>query len=229
MTKFSINEIYSCVQGEGASVGKPSIIVRFQKCNLECDWCDSKYAIKAGEGTKLSLNEVVDRIKSLHIKNIIFTGGEPCLQDFNPITKMLDKTYTFEVETNGLILPHEKFKDFAKDDYLKYQWNISPKGKNAGYQINFFKLKFWAKLSESHPKVFFKFVISEKSQDNDIAEILDCVKTLHISLYRVYLMPEGSTFESQIHNEWLVDLCKEHHMNYCTRLHLLLHKKTKGV
>ena len=225
---YNINEIYSCIQGEGASVGKPSILVRFQGCNLKCDWCDSKYALGNAE-KKLTAQKIVEEIVGLKIRNIIFTGGEPCLQSFNAITKLLDDTYSYEVESNATILPHEKISDFTEKDYLKFQWNLSPKGKNAGYEFDYDKLKFWVELAKSHSKVFFKFVISEKNRENDIREILDCIDFLKIPPQKVYLMPEGSTFESQIYNEWLVDLCKEHNMNYCARLHLLLHKKTRGV
>ena len=226
---YNINEIYSCIQGEGGSVGKPSIIVRFQGCNLRCSWCDSKYSVDDRGGETLELQAVVEKIKALKIKNIIFTGGEPCLQDFSQISAYLGDDYSFEVETNAIILPHEKFADFVVDDYYKYQWNLSPKGKNAGYKFNNDQLRFWVMLAESHPRVFFKFVISKNKQNENINEVLDCAKSLKISNDRIYLMPEGNTFESQVYNEWLVDLCKKHNMNYCARLHLLLHKKTKGV
>jgi organic radical activating enzyme len=42
-TSFLINEIYPCLQGEGINLGKPSLLVRFQICNLRCVWCDTPY------------------------------------------------------------------------------------------------------------------------------------------------------------------------------------------
>ena len=36
-------EIFHTLQGEGASLGKPSVFIRSSLCNLHCQWCDTDY------------------------------------------------------------------------------------------------------------------------------------------------------------------------------------------
>jgi len=58
-----INEIYLSLQGESSWAGWPCTFVRLTGCNLRCSYCDTAYAF--GEGRRMSLEAVVDRVLAL--------------------------------------------------------------------------------------------------------------------------------------------------------------------
>ena len=39
-----VSELFYSIQGEGPTLGKPSVFIRLAGCNLECVWCDTKYS-----------------------------------------------------------------------------------------------------------------------------------------------------------------------------------------
>jgi len=47
---LKVNEIFYSVQGEGKNSGIPMVFVRLAGCNLRCDFCDTKYAVRGREG-----------------------------------------------------------------------------------------------------------------------------------------------------------------------------------
>lgn len=84
-----VREIFSSIQGEGIYVGRRQIFVRFVKCNLNCDYCDTSHKIEAKfctvNGKKKILknaNDVANEIKKLYTKDVFsisLTGGEPLI------------------------------------------------------------------------------------------------------------------------------------------------------
>lgn len=232
-TSFLVNEIYSCLQGEGPNLGKPSLLLRFQICNLRCSWCDTTYTHTIRSDStrtdyRMSLQDLVDKIQSFPQKHLILTGGEPTLQNLGLLMRSLPSEYTAEVESNGTRIPHKHIPGFFESDYARMQWNISPKFSNANENLVEDAMQHWSALTQSHKNVFFKFVIRHDFQKEDLGKILNIIQTHKIKNDRVFLMPEGISLDSQIGNKWLADLCLEHGFCYTPRLHILLFGNERG-
>lgn len=240
-------EIFHSIQGEGKSIGVPSVFVRTSLCNLHCIWCDTDYTWN-WTGTRFahlndskpgyrkfdkktwiavcSIPEVVAAVTAFPCHNVILTGGEPMLQQpaLSALMQALRRendTYRFEVETNGTLLPTPGF-DAAIDQY-----NVSPKLENSN---NSRKLRekpavyqFFAQSSKAH----FKFVVAEKP---DLAEVLELAARYQIAPEKIWLMPEGSSRQALAKRRpWLVEVCKHHGFRYTDRLHVQIWGSKKGV
>lgn len=98
---LTINEIFHSIQGESSHAGRPCVFVRLTACDLRCTWCDTPYAFH--EGRKMSLDEVVNRIKSYGCELVEITGGEPLLQRevYLLMQRLLDNGYSVMLETGG--------------------------------------------------------------------------------------------------------------------------------
>ena len=98
--KYPIVEIFHSVQGEGFHTGVPHVFVRLGNCNLRCEWCDTDFLTY----DEMSLTHIIEQILSFDCKRVIFTGGEPAMQDLSTIGSIL-KEYDFHlsIETNGTI------------------------------------------------------------------------------------------------------------------------------
>ena len=107
---LKISEIFTTIQGEGPNVGKPTTFVRTGGCNLRCPGfpCDTPYAVfptpenRAG-WTKMSVEEVVERVRAEGPHHISLTGGEPLIQSPVDLEELVDALteYTFDLFTNG--------------------------------------------------------------------------------------------------------------------------------
>ena len=78
MKYLKINEIFFSIQGESLNTGIPTVFVRLTGCPLRCNYCDTKYAFK--EGVKMSLSNIIKKIKSYDSRFVTITGGEPLAQ-----------------------------------------------------------------------------------------------------------------------------------------------------
>ena len=100
MTTYPIVEIFHSVQGEAFHSGVPHVFIRFGNCNLRCEWCDTNFL----EYEEMELDDIIDEVLKYNCKRVIFTGGEPCLQDLKTIGSELKKYgINLSVETNGTI------------------------------------------------------------------------------------------------------------------------------
>lgn len=240
-------EIFHTLQGEGVSMGVPSVFVRASLCNLHCEWCDTDYTWNwqgtpwkhendSVEGYKkyrkedylleLDVAEIAAQISSYPCTNVILTGGEPLLQQSGWLAlietlRASDPSYTFEVETNGTQLPNTEMQAAIT------QWNVSPKLSNSGnaekLRINSKALAFFA----SAENAWFKFVVQS---EQDLTEVQQLEKEHSIPRHKILLMPEGRDLETlQKRRLWLADICRDQGYRFSDRLHIHLWGSKRGV
>ncbi|RME27074.1 MAG: radical SAM protein [Deltaproteobacteria bacterium] len=76
---IEICELRHTLSGEGSTSGLPVLLVRTSGCNLDCRWCDARYARRPG--TRVPVAAILEKARTLRCKTILLTGGEPLLQD----------------------------------------------------------------------------------------------------------------------------------------------------
>lgn len=97
---YNIVEIFHSVQGEGFRNGIPHVFVRFGKCNLRCEWCDTNF----DEFSNMNALDILGEILQYDCANVVFTGGEPMLNDLWPLSRLLHRRgYHLSIESNGTI------------------------------------------------------------------------------------------------------------------------------
>ncbi|OGR51902.1 MAG: 7-carboxy-7-deazaguanine synthase [Desulfobacula sp. RIFOXYB2_FULL_45_6] len=99
--RLNVCEIFYSLQGESTFSGLPCIFVRLSGCNLNCSWCDTRYA--EDESLPMTLDQILDKIGAYNCNLVEITGGEPLLQEATPalIALLLEKHYQVLLETNG--------------------------------------------------------------------------------------------------------------------------------
>ena len=207
-----ISECFLSLQWEGRNTGKSSIFLRFRGCNLKCWYCDTPYAvIDDTDSQDMDIDDIVDKIKALPCKHIVFTWGEPALFEkyIQRIQSKLDadRYYTYEIETNWSI----ELKNFY------HQVNVSYKTSNSwnkSYELKAVSTKF-----------DYKFVVAN---EKDIQEVEKIVKEYKLPEDRIYLMPLWTTKDSQVNIE-VANYCIKSWYRYCQRVHIMLFGDRKGV
>ncbi len=107
---LKVNEIYYSLQGESTYAGLPCVFVRLTYCNLRCSYCDTEYAFY--EGSDMTIEEIVDKVKSFDCNLVEVTGGEPLFQEESIVLMkaLCDKGFEVMLETGG----HMDIKDVDK-------------------------------------------------------------------------------------------------------------------
>ncbi len=110
MVKTKVKEFFVSIQGEGPYVGYKQLFIRFCKCNLNCNYCDTVFEAD-GETVEYSAKELLDAVLKLDltgVHSVSLTGGEPLLEveflkEFLPLLRQagVGKVY---LETNATLV-----------------------------------------------------------------------------------------------------------------------------
>lgn len=248
--KIAVSEYFYSLQGEGRTSGIPAIFLRLTGCNLMCGgkgvekdgvlrdgatWvCDTIDVWMKGTTYSFAdllkeLNQSTNFIQRLQTGvHLVITGGEPLLQQERIVAflEYLETEYALrpiiEIETNATILP------LSSLDARVHYWNTSPKLSNSGMptsqRINHSILKWFS----ANPNTMFKFVVTTKQDFEEIQTQL--VHAGLIDSKKIVLMPGADSIEQLLErNQLVADICIEHQLRMCTRLHIEIWNQLTGV
>ncbi len=156
---MKINEIFHSIQGEGATMGIPTVFIRLTGCNLDCIWCDTEYA--KNQGDKMSIPQILDEIGKYKCQQVCVTGGEPMYQPETPklIHTLLDNGYLVTLETNGSI----NLENLECSPYLMISMDIKCPGSGQADKMDFSNIELLGPTDQ------LKFIISSQ-EDYDYAK-----------------------------------------------------------
>ncbi len=101
--RLRITEIFHSIQGEGLTVGIPTVFIRLTGCPLRCQYCDTTYAFSGGEWWQI--DAILASVKAFNTRYITVTGGEPLAQKAcqGLLTQLCDQGYQVSLETSGAL------------------------------------------------------------------------------------------------------------------------------
>jgi len=211
---LEVTEIYKSVQGESTYIGLPCVFVRLTGCNLRCVWCDTTHAFHSGEN--LSIDQIVDQVKSYGINLVEITGGEPLLQKevFPLMESLLMNKFQVMLETSGSLSIKNVPKEVIKILDLKCPGS-GEENKN-----------LWENLNHLASTDEIKFVIADKVDYEWSKKVLQDYK--FDKKIPILFSPVFEKLKLKDLTEWILA------DNLSVRLHTQLHKyiwdpKTIGV
>ncbi len=211
MCFFKVAEKFVSINGEGPRAGELSVFLRFCGCNLNCSYCDTRWANTVDVKYELvSAEELVSYVKSTGVRNVTLTGGEPLLQaHIAYLTELLGESGAeVEIETNGRV----PLKDIVS---LSYRPAVTADYKlpSSGMEKHMLSKNFsYLTLRDA-----VKFVVGDKCDLVRAEEIINGYELK--DRCRVYFSPVFG----RIKPEEIAEFMKERKLNG-VRLQLQLHK-----
>ena len=184
-----ITEIFHSIQGESSHAGRPCVFVRLTGCNLRCRWCDSEYTFTGGE--RVSLDDVVARVKGYGTPLVEITGGEPLAQQesFELIKRLCDDGFEVLIETSGSI-------DITPVD-RRARIILDVKCPGSGEV----EKNLWKNIDELRPHDEVKFVIADRA---DYEWARNVIAERRLDRWTVLLSPVWGEMDMKSLAEWML-------------------------
>ena len=212
MGRFKVVEKFVSINGEARCAGELACFIRFAGCNLNCSYCDTRWANEEkAPFVILSEEELYEYIKDTGVKNVTLTGGEPLLQpDIKRLITLLskDKTLRVEIETNGAV-DISDFVNIGDNVTFTMDYKLPGSGMEKTMILDNYKL-----LKDSDT---VKFVVSDSEDLKKAKEVIERYKL--DERLQVYI----SACFGKIDNDEIVKYMIENKMN-SVRLQLQIHK-----
>lgn len=212
MADYKVAEIFSSINGEGIRAGELAVFVRLQGCNLQCGYCDTRWANDSSASyTLMTEEDIYHRIMETGIRNVTLTGGEPLWHpDVEVLIRKLgiDGNLRLEIETNGSV----DIRPFCWKDYRPV-FTLDYKCPGSGMEAAM-RCENFSYLTKADT---VKFVVSHREDLEKarlVLEAYELVQKCHVIISPVF---------GEIEPAEIVDYMKEHCMNE-VRLQLQLHK-----
>lgn len=203
---MKVVEIFNSIEGEGKRVGLPCTFIRLFGCNLNCSYCDSRYACEGDDYTVMSIDEILKQVKIIGCPYITLTGGEPL---FHPgvhglLEALVKEDFYVNVETNGSM---SNLVDYGP--HVFYTVDYKTNSSNMSDMMN--EITF-TRLDETD---VVKFVVGSK---DDMDQALEFMEKTGCKA-QVFLSPVFN----KINVVELVNYVKEHNL-WNWRVQIQLHK-----
>jgi len=212
-------------------MGMPSVFIRTAGCNLRCVWCDTPYTSWQPAGAAWSIRTILAEIQKHPTEYVVVTGGEPLLApEIEALCRELKESGRhITIETAGTI-----FKPIGCDliSVSPKLANSTPWRRQGGkfalpHEKQRLNLPVIQKFLDNYDYQL-KFVVAEKKDFAEIAEILEQLKTVERS--RVLIMAEGrTTARLRARGRWIAELCKRYGYRFTPRLHIELYGNRRGT
>lgn len=204
-------EIFNSIQGEGLTMGAPTVFVRAVGCNLRCSWCDTGYSFEGG--TDMTVEEILEEIGDCF--RVCFTGGEPMLQPdaVELIERLVSKGIQVVLETNGSV----DLSEVPRDPLVMISMDIKCPSSGMTDRMMLSNIDILSSKDQ------LKFVIKDQA-DLDFA--VGFVRSHRIPCPAIF-GPVGGTGRL----EWLVDRVLREHLDVrvLPQLHKIIWGDRQGV
>ena len=78
---YKVVETFISINGEGQHAGELALFIRFAGCNLNCNYCDTRWANQPDVVyQEMTETEIKALVTDSGVRNVTLTGGEPLLQ-----------------------------------------------------------------------------------------------------------------------------------------------------
>lgn len=170
---LNVFDIFESINGEVCLPGQGSLatFIRLAGCNLHCSYCDAKPAQIMSTGTKMTISQIFEKVRTFGNDNITITGGEPLVQKTalkNLVKALSDNGYAISIETNGSIM----IPDWEDPSWV-VDWKLPCSG-----EVEKMKVAHFKNLSLSD---CVKFVISTRDDfDQAVGVATKILKTISL-------------------------------------------------
>ena len=215
-----INEIFSSISGEINEFGQGAIatFVRFQGCNLSCDYCDTPKTQPGGSPDEaFTISEVIKEVRKQRNTHgsslVIITGGEPLLQKegLKELVKdLVHHGFRMVIETNGTYDLDDFFGSKMLDVIQFITWVVDYKIKLPCFPFSILSLRQWDCI---------KFIVEDFDEVDTFVQVMD--KCRQKGIKAQFLL---SPIEKKVSAKELVRYVLQKPYSHMFRINVQIHK-----